>query len=71
MNIHFDCINFMSYASYRYLLRKWSILDQKSNSLGIEHKKLGKSTENIRDDKKNEKTHKKLECKKSLTMLTR
>ena len=63
----------MSYASYRYLLRKWSILDQKSNSLGIEYKKLGNSTENIRDDKKkkNEKTHKKLECKKSLTMFTR
>ena len=45
MNTPYDYINFMSYASYRPLLRKWSILDQKSNSLGIEHKKLRNSTE--------------------------
>ena len=50
----------MPYALYRHLLKKWSILDQKANSLGIEHKKLGNSTEKGRGrKKKNEKVHKK------------
>ena len=72
MNIYFDCINFMPYALYRHLLKKWSILDQKSNSLGIEHKKLGNSTEKGRGRiKKMKKCTKKLENKKSLTALTR
>ena len=35
----------MSYASYRLLLRKWLILDQRSNYFGIEHKQFGNSIE--------------------------
>ena len=39
----------MSYASYKRLLGKWSIFNQKSNSFGIEHQKLRNSIEKGRE----------------------
>ena len=46
LNIPYDCMNFISYASYRNNLRKkGQILTKNQNSLGIGHQNLGISTE--------------------------
>ena len=60
----------MSYASYRHLLRKWSILDQNQIPLALSVKNCGIQLKKVGDDKKNEKTYKKLESQKSFTALT-
>ena len=55
MNIPFDGINFMSYASYRHLLRKWSILDQNQIALALSIKNCGIQLKKVGDDQKMKK----------------
>ena len=71
MNIPSYCMNFMSYASYRHILRKCSNFDQKNKiplALGI--KNCGFQLKMVGTGSQNEKVCK-MEKSKLLTTLTR